>query len=218
MHETVYSTRCWKNKWIYVLCGRLDLAQLHRRSREKLNHTPIAQLHSLIIPCISSCDQEPFWKSGWKYPLAAADTDSDVYNAAVKVTGKWVKCFVKAKEFTLVIGCLSHRVLVDTNYAPNTGWVTSSVPRQHLPSVLRLSRSSWLQKVWKPMLNPVTPYVGGLCNYNLSSLIRGRQSEKAERAARQYLIRDAVCVCVCVRASLVSGATDWLGPELQWPW
>lgn len=150
LHETVYSTRCWKNKWIYVLCGRLDLAQLHRRSREKLNHTPIAQLHRLIIPCVSSCDQEPFWKSGWKYPLAAADADSDVYNAAVKVTGKWVKCFVKAKEFTLVIGCLSHRVLVDTNYAPNTGWVTSSVPRRHLPSVLRLSRSSWLQKVWKP--------------------------------------------------------------------
>lgn len=106
--------------------------------------------------------------------------------------------YAKAKEFTLVIGCLSHRVLVETNYAPNTWWVTSSVPRQHLLSVLHLSRSSWLQKVLKPTLNPVTPYVGGLCNYNaiftLSSLIRGRQSEKAERAARQHLIRDAVCV------------------------
>ncbi len=81
LHDTVYSTRCWKNKLMCVLRRRLDLARLHRRSREKLNHTPIAQFHHLIIPSISSCAQETSRKSGWENPpaaLSAADMDSGV--------------------------------------------------------------------------------------------------------------------------------------------
>lgn len=156
------STRWCENKRICVLCGKPDLALLRRRSRKNLNHTPIEQLHHLILLCVTEMPS----KTGREYALVvrgAADPDSDAphlclrrcWVTSVKVHAKCVQRFVKVKDFTLIIGCcaaagrLSHRVLVDTNYAPNTPWVTHAIQRKHLPSFLRPS-PTW--KTFKTVL------------------------------------------------------------------
>lgn len=152
--------QCWKNKLLCVLCRRLDLAQLHRRSREKGSqphpNSTVPPSNYTIYFLMRPRNVQKEWvrksTSGsrcCRYRQRRAALHC-ILQLSQRGKSNWVKLFEKLNDFTLVISCLSHRMPVETNYAPYTRWVTSSVPRQHLSTCLLFLTSKTFKTNVKP--------------------------------------------------------------------